>query len=174
MLEWPIDKQLAQYYRLLSLFNCLDSISKIRQFPQNVLDHLSNQYQRLVSLMSIIQSQPTVVSNYSMKEEDEVNDDDDEEGEEEEGEEEEGEEEGEDEEGEEEEEVKKSSCCHSLCNTLLFIILTLLMFIIPSFFVSSYICSNRNDLSLLNDFSPFLNEYCPAYETNIQTIVVFL
>lgn len=160
MLEWPIDKQLAQYYRLLSLFNCLDSISKIRQFPQNVLDHLSNQYQRLVSLMSIIQSQPTVVSNYSMKEEEEVNDDD--------------EEEGEDEEGEEEEEVKKSSCCHSLCNTLLFIILTLLMFIIPSFFVSSYICSNRNDLSLLNDFSPFLNEYCPAYETNIQTIVVFL
>ena len=165
MLEWPIDKQLAQYYRLLSLFNCLDSISKIRQFPQNVLDHLSNQYQRLVSLMSIIQSQPTVVSNYSMKEEEEVNDDDEEEGEE---------EEGEEEEGEEEEEVKKSSCCHSLCNTLLFIILTLLMFIIPSFFVSSYICSNRNDLSLLNDFSPFLNEYCPAYETNIQTIVVFL
>lgn len=165
MLEWPIDKQLAQYYRLLSLFNCLDSISKIRQFPQNVLDHLSNQYQRLVSLMSIIQSQPTVVSDYSMKEEEEVNDDDDEEGEE---------EEGEEEEGEEEEEVKKSSCCHSLCNTLLFIILTLLMFIIPSFFVSSYICSNRNDLSLLNDFSPFLNEYCPAYETNIQTIVVFL
>ena len=170
MLEWPIDKQLAQYYRLLSLFNCLDSISKIRQFPQNVLDHLSNQYQRLVSLMSIIQSQPTVVSNYSMKEEEEVNDDDEEEGEDEEGE----EEEGEEEEGEEEEEVKKSSCCHSLCNTLLFIILTLLMFIIPSFFVSSYICSNRNDLSLLNDFSPFLNEYCPAYETNIQTIVVFL
>ena len=169
MLEWPFDKQLAQYYRLLSLFNCLDSISKIRQFPQNVLDHLSNQYQRLVSLMSIIQSQPTVVSNYSMKEEEEVNDDDEEEGENEEGEEEEGEEEG-----EEEEEVKKSSCCHSLCNTLLFIILTLLMFIIPSFFVSSYICSNRNDLSLLNDFSPFLNEYCPAYETNIQTIVVFL
>ena len=169
MLEWPIDKQLAQYYRLLSLFNCLDSISKIRQFPQNVLDHLSNQYQRLVSLMSIIQSQPTVVSDYSMKEEDEVNDDDEEEGEKEEG-----EEEGEEEEGEEEEEVKKSSCCHSLCNTLLFIILTLLMFIIPSFFVSSYICSNRNDLSLLNDFSPFLNEYCPAYETNIQTIVVFL
>ena len=165
MLEWPIDKQLAQYYRLLSLFNCLDSISKIRQFPQNVLDHLSNQYQRLVSLMSIIQSQPTVVSNYSMKEEEEVNDDDEEEGKE---------EEGENEEGEEEEEVKKSSCCHSLCNTLLFIILTLLMFIIPSFFVSSYICSNRNDLSLLNDFSPFLNEYCPAYETNIQTIVVFL
>lgn len=165
MLEWPFDKQLAQYYRLLSLFNCLDSISKIRQFPQNVLDHLSNQYQRLVSLMSIIQSQPTVVSNYSMKEEEEVNDDDEEEGEE---------EEGEEEEGEEEEEVKKSSCCHSLCNTLLFIILTLLMFIIPSFFVSSYICSNRNDLSLLNDFSPFLNEYCPAYETNIQTIVVFL
>lgn len=165
MLEWPIDKQLAQYYRLLSLFNCLDSISKIRQFPQNVLDHLSNQYQRLVSLMSIIQSQPTVVSNYSMKEEEEVNDDDEEEGED---------EEGEEEEGEEEEEVKKSSCCHSLCNTLLFIILTLLMFIIPSFFVSSYICSNRNDLSLLNDFSPFLNEYCPAYETNIQTIVVFL
>ena len=160
MLEWPIEKQLAHYYRLISLFNCLDSISKIRQFPQNVLDHLSNQYQRLVSLMSIIQSQPTVVSNYSMKEEEEVNDDD--------------EEEGEDEEGEEEEEVKKSSCCHSLCNTLLFIILTLLMFIIPSFFVSSYICSNRNDLSLLNDFSPFLNEYCPAYETNIQTIVVFL
>ena len=170
MLEWPIDKQLAQYYRLLSLFNCLDSISKIRQFPQNVLDHLSNQYQRLVSLMSIIQSQPTVVSDYSMKEEEEVNDDDEEEGENEEGE----EEEGEEEEGEEEEEVKKSSCCHSLCNTLLFIILTLLMFIIPSFFVSSYICSNRNDLSLLNDFSPFLNEYCPAYETNIQTIVVFL
>ena len=170
MLEWPIDKQLAQYYRLLSLFNCLDSISKIRQFPQNVLDHLSNQYQRLVSLMSIIQSQPTVVSDYSMKEEEEVNDDDEEEGEDEEGE----EEEGEEEEGEEEEEVKKSSCCHSLCNTLLFIILTLLMFIIPSFFVSSYICSNRNDLSLLNDFSPFLNEYCPAYETNIQTIVVFL
>ena len=165
MLEWPIDKQLAQYYRLLSLFNCLDSISKIRQFPQNVLDHLSNQYQRLVSLMSIIQSQPTVVSDYSMKEEEEVNDDDEEEGEE---------EEGEEEEGKEEEEVKKSSCCHSLCNTLLFIILTLLMFIIPSFFVSSYICSNRNDLSLLNDFSPFLNEYCPAYETNIQTIVVFL
>ena len=161
MLEWPIDKQLAQYYRLLSLFNCLDSISKIRQFPQNVLDHLSNQYQRLVSLMSIIQSQPTVVSDYSMKEEEEMNDDDEEEGEEEEGE-------------KEEEEVKKSSCCHSLCNTLLFIILTLLMFIIPSFFVSSYICSNRNDLSLLNDFSPFLNEYCPAYETNIQTIVVFL
>ena len=170
MLEWPIDKQLAQYYRLLSLFNCLDSISKIRQFPQNVLDHLSNQYQRLVSLMSIIQSQPTVVSDYSMKEEEEVNDDDEEEGENEEGE----EEEGEEEEGEEEEEVKKSSCCHSLCNTLLFIILTLLMFIIPSFFVSSYICSNRNDLSLLNDFSPFLNEYCPAYETSIQTIVVFL
>ena len=160
MLEWPIEKQVAQYYRLISLFNCLDSISKIRKFPQNVLDHLSIQYQRLISLMAMVESQPTVVSNYSMNEEEQVNDKE--------------EEEEEEIEEDDKEEVKKSSCCHSLCKTLLFILFTILIFIIHSFFVSSYICNNRNDLSLFNDFSPFLNQYCPAYETNIQTLVIFL
>lgn len=58
MLDWPIEKQLSQYNRLLTLSTCLRSLQSVSNFSPDLVSHIEDQYQSILSLQPLLNEIP--------------------------------------------------------------------------------------------------------------------